>query len=209
MWTFLIAVAAATSLMGGLHLYASRAPISAGLTFADESFTESRLVTAALGSPLTPEEIAVVKRAALREVEHALAGLRVRVSENPRAFWRVRVIPTVTVQRNRRRFSTAGAGYGFGVLGGAGFVNFTALATNAVRYAPPDASRAEIVEAIGRGIGRSAVHEFAHMMIPDVPIDRHPDADSYEHSSTARRSQYYGTLHWAKAGPVLRERFGR
>jgi hypothetical protein len=93
------------------------------------------------------------------------------------------------------------------MLGGAGFVNFTTLALNAIRYAPPGTSRAAM-DAIGRGIGRSAVHELAHMMIPDVAIDRHPDENSYEHSSTARVSQYYGDLHWAVAGPVLRARLG-
>jgi hypothetical protein len=209
MWTFLIAVVAATSLVSGLQLYASRAPISAGITFADEVFTRSRIVTAALGTPLAPGEIAVVKRVAREEVERAFAALRVRVVESPRAFWRVRVVPTVAIARNRARFNASGAAYGFGPLGGAGFVSFTALAVNATRYAPAGASREQIVEAIGRGIGRSAVHEFAHMMAPDVPFDRDTDEYSYEHRSTARPAQYYGTLRWATAGPVLRERFGR
>jgi hypothetical protein len=209
MRTFLIAVVAATSLVGGLRLYAANTPISAGITFADEVFTRSPIVTAALGDPLAPAEIAIVKRVAREEIERAFAALRVRVVESPRAFWRVRVVPTVAIARNRARFNASGAAYGFGPLGGAGFVSFTALAVNAARYAPDGASRAQVVEAIGRGIGRSAVHEFAHMMMPDVPFDRDPDHHSYEHRSTARVSQYYGMVRWATAGPVLRERFGR
>ena len=209
MWTFVIAVVAATSLVSGLQLYASRAPISAGLTFADEVFTRSPLVARALGSPLDAGEAAAVKRAAREEVERAFDALRVRVVESPRAFWRVRVIPTVVLRRNRQSFSPSGASYGFGPLGGAGFVNFTALALNAIRYAPPGSSRAQIVRAIGRGIGRSAVHEFTHMMVPEVPFDRDTDEYSYEHRNTARPAQYYGTLRWATAGPVLRQRFGR
>ncbi len=209
MWTFLIAVVAATTLMGGLQWRASRTPISAAITFADEAFSATPMVAAALGAPLTPDEIAAIKRAARGEVERAFADLRVRFVETPRAFWRVRVIPDVVLRRNRRSFNPSGASYGLGILGGAGFVNFTTLALNAIRYAPPGTPRREMVIAIGRGIGRSAVHELAHLMSPDVAIDRHPDENSYEHSSTARVSQYYGDLHWAVAGPVLRERLGR
>jgi hypothetical protein len=209
MWTFLFAVLATTTLAAGARWYTATAPITAGITFADESFTESRVVTAELGGPFTPEERRAIRDAARREVERAFAGLRVRVVEGPRAFWRVRVLPTVQLRRNRRSFATAGASYGFGLLGGAGFVNFTSLASNAVRYAPPGTPRAAIVEAIGRGIGRSAVHEFAHMMAPDVPIHDTTDPDSYEDTNTARPSQYYGELRWASAWPALRDRLGR
>jgi hypothetical protein len=208
MWTFLLAVLATTTLVTGAKWYTAAAPISAGITFADEAFRDARIVTAELGGPLTPEEVAVIKRIARQEIEGAFAGLRVRVVESPRAFWRVRVLPTVQHARNRRTFATAGASYGFGMLGGAGFVNFTALAVNAIRYAPPGTPRPTIVEAIGRGIGRSAVHEFVHMMAPDVPIHDTSDPDSYEESNTARASQYYGSIRWANAWPALVERLG-
>lgn len=208
MWTFLIAVLATTTLVTGVRWYTGTAPISAGITFAEETFRDARLVAAELGGPLAPEEVAIIKRAARQEVERAFAGLRVRVVESPRAFWRVRVLPTVQHARNRRTFATAGASYGFGMLGGAGFVNFTSLAVNAVRYAPPGTPRAAVVEAIGRGIGRSAVHEFAHMMAPDVPIHDTSDPDSYEESNTARASQYYGAIRWANAWPALQARLG-
>lgn len=209
MWTFLLAVVATTSLVAGIQWHTSSASISAGITFADEVFTRTPIVAAALGGPFSPEEIAAVRRAARREVEHAFAGLRVRVSDNPRAFWRVRVLPTVSLRRNRSQFSPAGASYGFGPLGGAGFVNFTAIAVSALGYAPPGTTRAEIVEAIGRGVGRSAVHEFAHMMVPDVPIDQERDEHTYEHRSSARAGQYYGELRWGPAWPVLHRRLGR
>jgi hypothetical protein len=206
MWTFLIAVLATSTLAAGVRWYSATAPISAGISFAEEVFTPSSVVAAELGGPLSPEEIARIKLTARREVERAFAGLRVRVVETPRAFWRVRVLPTVQLRRNRRAFATAGASYGFGPLGGAGFVNFTALAVNAVRYAPVGTPRAAIVEAIGRGIGRSAVHEFAHMIAPDVAIHDTTDPDSYEESNTARYSQYYGELRWGNAWPVLHAR---
>ena len=95
------------------------------------------------------------------------------------------------------------------MLGEAGFVNFTSLASNAIRYAPESTPREDIVSAIGRGIGRSAVHEFAHMMAPDVPIHDTTDPDSYEDSNTARVSQYYGHMRWNMAWQALKERLGR
>jgi hypothetical protein len=208
MWPLLIAVAATTTLFSGVYLYSSSAPISAGITFAEESFS-SALVTRELGGPLTPEEIDAISTVARDEVERAFAGLRVTVVDAPRAFWRVRVLPTVQLRRNRMSFNPAGASYGFGMLGGAGFVNFTSLALNAIRYAPAGTPRGEIVRAIGRGIGRSAVHEFTHMMAPDVPIHATTDPDSYEDSNTARLSQYYGELRWDNAWPALQERLGR
>ena len=208
MWPLLIAVAATTTLFSGVYLYSSSAPISAGITFADEAFT-SPLLVAELGSALTQDEVGVIKRVAREEVERALTGLRVAVVETPRAFWRVRVLPTVQLRRNRMSFNPAGASYGFGMLGGAGFVNFTSLALNAVRYAPEGTPRAGVIDAIGRGIGRSAVHEFAHMMAPDVPIHATDDPDSYEDSNTARVSQYYGEIRWDIAWPALRERLGQ
>jgi hypothetical protein len=85
-------------------------------------------------------------------------------------------------------------------------VNFLVGALGAVTYAPANASRAEIVEGIGRGLGRAAVHEFGHAI---VSANHSQDENSYEYRSSDRPSQYYGEMHWASAGLVLRERFGR
>jgi len=94
-------------------------------------------------------------------------------------------------------------------LGGGGFVNFNTLARNAVRYASPGASRREIVDGIGRGIGRAAVHELAHMMAAGVPIDSRADVNSYEYASADRASQYYGDLRWTSAWPIIQQRIAR
>jgi len=85
-------------------------------------------------------------------------------------------------------------------------VNFMVAALGAVAYAPPDASRPAIIDGIGRGIGRAAVHEFGHAM---VSANHSQDEDSYEYRSADRASQYYGELHWAGAGPLLQRRFGK
>ena len=55
-------------------------------------------------------------------------------------------------------FTNAGESHVFGPLESWGSVGFLILAHNAIQYAPPGASRQTIVEGIGRGIGRAAVH---------------------------------------------------
>ena len=94
-------------------------------------------------------------------------------------------------------------------FGGRGAVSFSFLADGAIAYAPADASRPSMVEAIGRGIGRSAVHEFVHQFLPSTPIHDSTDEGSYEYASAARREQYFGEMHWDMAWAPLQERFGR
>ena len=85
-------------------------------------------------------------------------------------------------------------------------MSFTFLASGAVGYAPSNADRASMIEAIGRGIGRSAVHEFTHQLLPTAPIHDSTDAQSYEYASAARSEQYYGELRWNLAWPLLQQR---
>lgn len=209
MWTFIVAVAATTVLFTGVQWQASRSAITATLTFSEGAFTTSRDVETRLGGPLTPGEIADVKRISRGEVERAFAGLRVRLTDG-RAFWRVRVVPTIVTRtfNGRAIRSPAGTSFGFGPLGGGAFLNFNMLAFNALRHAPPDASRQDVVEGIARGIGRAAVHELAHMMGGGASVDSRGDQSSYEYFSADRASQYYGELHWTAAWPVLLEKVG-
>jgi hypothetical protein len=93
-------------------------------------------------------------------------------------------------------------------LGGQGAVNFQLLSNSAIAYAPEGANRAEIIEAIGRGVGRAAVHEFAHQLLGTFPIHDSKDRQSYEYPTADRREQYYGDMHWDIAGPLLKEKFG-
>jgi hypothetical protein len=91
-------------------------------------------------------------------------------------------------------------------FGGQGSVSFSWLAGAAVSYAPPNADRASIVRAIGRGIGRAAAHEFAHLLLPKANIDDPSDINSYEFRSAARSEQYFGELRWGRVLPLLLER---
>jgi hypothetical protein len=76
-------------------------------------------------------------------------------------------------------------------------------------HAPAGASRADIVDAIGRGLGRAAVHEFAHQILPHGPMHNTQDRASYEYWSSNRATQYYGEMRWSVALPKLEERLSR
>lgn len=95
-----------------------------------------------------------------------------------------------------------------GPLGGEGTVSVRAVAAQAVHYAPPGATRAAIIEAIGRGIGRTAVHEFAHQILFGEPVPPSTDPQSYEYESSDRAEQYYGSVHWDTAWPFLVRKLG-
>ena len=84
----------------------------------------------------------------------------------------------------------AGQSRGIQGFGGSGAVSFDFLANGAMSYAPDDADRAALVAAIGRGVGRTAVHELTHQLLPTAPIHDSRDAQSYEFQSAARRAQY-------------------
>jgi hypothetical protein len=83
---------------------------------------------------------------------------------------------------------------------------FLFLASSAVAYAPEGASRSAMIEAIGRGIGRAAVHEFAHLLLPRAPLHDSRDVQSYEYASAARREQYFGDMRWDIAWPLQQRR---
>ena len=95
---------------------------------------------------------------------------------------------------------------------GACFETFYSYRKHAPRlireYAPQDADRVAVVQAIGRGIGRAAVHEFVHQLLPRLNIHDSKDDRSYEYGYSSRPAQYYGDMRWDLARPALLERFG-
>jgi hypothetical protein len=195
-------LAGATALLGWRHAEESRGrTIEAGFWLEDVSFQSSRL-----GEPLTPAEIQRVHDTALAELAAAFDGLRIRFSGNRLARYHVRVVQSVRDARLKWPNYVAGQSRGMAGFGGGGVVNFTLLASGAVVYAPDDLDRAGIVEAIGRGVGRSAAHEFAHQLLPRAPIHSSRNRASYEFYAASRPEQYYGELRWDHAGPLLRAR---
>ena len=194
---------------------AASATIDAGFWWADTPFVLSADDAVKVGGPLTGDELKSIEDTSRDEVRRAYADLRINITDRRRAFWRVAVVGApLTVTRNRTTypFSFAGESRVFGPLGGSGSVAFAMLAHNAIEYAPPDASRRQIVDGIGRGIGRAAVHEFAHQALGLDNLghlDNRTDEDSYEYANADRPSQYYGELRWTTAWPVLVQKFGR
>jgi hypothetical protein len=93
-------------------------------------------------------------------------------------------------------------------LGGQGAVNFQLIAHSAIMFALPETDREAMIEGIGKGVGRAAVHEFAHQFLGSAPIHDSKDTRSYEYGSAARVEQYYGEMHWDIARPLLEKRIG-
>jgi hypothetical protein len=176
--------------------------IEAGFWFEDVSFESPRI-----GGPLTAAEIALVHDTALAELATAFHGLRVRFTPNRRARYHVRVVQALLDQRVTWTVNVAGQSRAMSGFGGGGVVNFTLLANGAVVYAPDHMDRPGIIEAIGRGIGRSAVHELAHQLLPHAPLHASRNRASYEFYAANRPEQFFGAVGWDLAGPLLKAKF--
>jgi hypothetical protein len=173
----------------------------AGFWFEDVTFASPRL-----GAPVTRAEVEGIERVARAELASAFAGLRVALSDRRDASYRVRVVQELRDRRFRRVVNIAGESRAVSGFGGLGAVSFDFLASGAVAYAPEGSTREAMIEAIGRGIGRSAVHEFTHQLLPTAPIHDSTDVRSYEYASATRIEQYFGELHWDLARPLLQQR---
>ena len=200
--------AIAFALLAGAVAYTLASPrfrsapaIELGLWFEPVTFDSNRL-----GAPLTPGEVATIEAVARQELRDAFNGLPIAISDRRDARYTLRVAQEVLDLRFRRAVGVAGQSRGITGVGGSGSVSFDFLANGAMAWAPEDAGRAELVAAIGRGIGRTAVHEFTHQMLPTAPIHDSRDEESYEFASAARRAQYVGDMRWDLAWPLLRQK---
>jgi hypothetical protein len=183
---------------------ARRRPIEAGFWFEPVTVQSN-----ALGGAVTAGDRAAIEVVARAELGRAFAGLPITISDRRDATFRVRVIQEVRDRRLRGNWGVAGESFAVPGLGGQSSVSFLFLASGAVAQAPPDTPRREILEAIGRGIGRTAAHELAHLLLPQKPIHDSADIRSYEYESAARHEQYFGEMHWALARPWLEDRLRR
>src|SRR5437867_10529630 len=136
-----------------------------------------------IAGPIRPEEQLQIESIARAELEAAYAGLRIRFTRQPSGFYRVSVVQDIP----GRGLPVAGASRRVPFGGGGGSVSFRTLGSQAVANAPPDANRARIIEAMGKGIGRTAAHEFAHQILVRVNLHDTKDPDSYENGISDRR----------------------
>jgi hypothetical protein len=163
-----------------------------------------------IGDPITGVEYATIDRVAREEIAKAIAGYDVTLTSNHEARFKVAVLPTLRDQRMLRRPSTyAGESRAVAGFGGSGAVNFEYVASGAMVFSPDDASRSTVIETIGRGIGRVAIHEFLHQLLPKAAIDGSTDPRSWEGNTAATAEGYFGDLHWDLAKPSLDARLRR
>ena len=194
---------AATAVLWAAVARTAGEPRTAGFWFEPVRYESARL-----GGALTHAELSTIDAVARREIARAFAGLRIELTDRRDASVNVRVLQEVRDPRFRRDVQVAGASRAIAGFGGGGAVNFTLLANAAIGYAHASDARPAMVQAIGRGVGRAAVHEFAHQLFPSAPLHDTADPRSYEFGNAARREQYYGDMHWAHAWPLLQKRVG-
>lgn len=183
---------------------------NANFVFDRVTLELSHAETERLGGTLSESEAAVIQSTALAELRNAYSGVSLTFTEGARAPYRVVVSQEIGGQMTRSGAVSphAGESRSLGPFGARGAVSFSVLASGAIHYAPPDVTREEIVEAIGRGIGRAAAHEFAHQILPEVDLHKGADKESYEYGNADRAAQYYGVLHWSKARPLMSRKLG-
>jgi len=159
-----------------------------------------------LRGPITDEEQGKIRSMALTELRNAYRGLRVRFSETPGGLYRVRVVQQYPPQPGPP--GPVGQSRPLGPFGGEGSVSFQAVAALVIHYAPPNAGRPAIIEGIARGVGRTAVHEFAHQILFGDLVPPSMDPQSYEYETADRAGQYFGSMHWDTAWPFLVKKLG-
>ena len=179
---------------------------AADLAFWYEPISEDARQTQpdGLSKQISADDMKVIEAISRDEIVLAFRAYPVSVVGRTAAMYRVRV-----VDRLDSSMGGAAESHVLPGLGGQGFINFRSFTHDAVAYAPAGATHDEIVAAIGRGIGRAAVHEFVHQLLGrSARIDDSTDVQSYEYGSAGRPEQYYGPLRWDIAAPLLRKRFG-
>jgi hypothetical protein len=182
--------------------------VTAAFWFDPVTYDGSEPMADRLGGPITDAEMQTVEAIARTEITRAFAGLRLAFSNHREATYRIRVVQRLRNPMAPRGPASSGESRRIAGIGGQGAVNFQLLANSAIAYAPAGADRDAMIAAIGRGIGRAAVHEYAHLFLGGFPIHDSKDVQSYEYESADRREQYYGDMHWDIAGPVLQQKFG-
>jgi hypothetical protein len=199
---FIGAVVAAVALIVVLNRRAEQHVAEARFWFDDLTFE-----VPGLRGPITDEEQGKIRSMALTELRTAYRGLRVSFSENPGGSYRVRVIQQYPPRPGPP--GPVGQSRPLGPFGGVGSVSFQAVAALVIHYAPPNAGRAALIEGIARGIGRTAVHEFAHQILFADHVPPSADPQSYEYETADRAEQYFGSMHWDTAWPFLVRKLGQ
>jgi hypothetical protein len=200
----LVAVAIVT-----VALFRSK-PSGVTIGFWFEPITDDTLQTVPerLTGGVTEVDLKTIETMAIAEIRRAFADFQVSVTDRRDANYRVRVVDSLRHPMFPRAPAHSAESRSIPGLGGQGAVNFRYIAHSAIAFAPPHADRNAIVVGIGVGIGRAAVHEFAHEFLGSTPIHDTKNVNSYEYGLANRAEQYYGELQWDIARPLLEKRIG-
>jgi hypothetical protein len=174
--------------------------VELGFWIEPVSFASQRI-----GAPISVEEFKMIEEVARAEIVHAFREFRATVTSNRAARYKVRVVQRLSDTRMVRQMDVAGESRAMRGFGGSGAVSLDFVANAAMVFSPSDADRSAVLQALGRGMGRVAVHEFAHQLLPNAVVDDNRDPNSYEHD-TASHAQYFGDMHWGSSADALRER---
>ena len=199
--------------IGAVGLWAAhsqRQPLSAGFWFEPLPADVLDGLSARLGAALTAQDLESIDSVARRELEVAFGRSRLRVSAARGSMYTVAVVGNMNAApylKPGNALPIAGGSRSLPGLRGNGAVSFATVASNAIAYAPAGSVRQELIQAIGRGIGRTAVHEFAHQILGSFLMDDTTDRLSYEFADL-RTEHFFGVLHWGIAAKRLHERIG-
>lgn len=193
------------SCVGAWSTRARHQVISAAFWFEHVTYGASEVFADRLGGGLTRMELGTIDSLARAELTAAFTSSRLVLSDSRQAMYRVRVVQDL--RGPSPKLPVAGESRPLPGRRGVGTVNFVVVANGAIAYAPPDADRRTIIDAIGRGIGRTAVHEFAHQLVGSFALHNTADRRSYEYADL-RREHFYDQLHWGVALPRLQKRIG-
>ena len=203
--SFIASLVVAASCATACHVSPSGSRlIAAAFWFDGVTPASVSVVSERLGAPLTSADLLAIESAARRELQIAFEHTRLHFTDSPRPAFRVRVVPQ---PEHRRSFPAAGESRAFGGIRGNGTVNFNIVALSALAYADRSSGREALVHAIGRGVGRTAVHEFAHQILGPAGMDGNADRLSYEHGDL-RAEHFNAPLHWGPAAAQLQQRIG-
>lgn len=203
--SFIASVVIAATCGTACHLAASDSRlIAAGFWFDGVTPASVTVVSDRLSAPLTSADLLAIESAARRELQIAFAHTRLQFTVSPNPAFRVRVVPQ---PEYGRPYPAAGQSRAFGGIRGNGTVHFNIVALSAIAYADGSSDRDALVHAIGRGVGRTAAHEFAHQILGPAGMDGTADRFSYEHGDL-RAEHFYARLHWGPAAARLQQRIG-
>jgi hypothetical protein len=177
-------------------------PVELGFWIEPVSFASPRI-----GGAISASELATIEVLSRSEIVKAFEPFDVPLTANRNARYSVRVVQRLNDALMFRKADVAGQSWAASGFGGSGEVSFDFVANGAMVYSPEDAPRSAVIEALGRALGRVAVHEFAHQLVPHKQIHDTRDPNSYE--SPVSAAQYFGDMHWDIAGPVLEQRLKR